>query len=89
MDAPTRTLIPLANVESAMIEQVLDRAFGEDRLSRTSYTIREGMDWLPALSFAALDEEGMLAGTIQAWPVKPTPTTLREWSISSCAAKAR
>ena len=44
MDAPTRTLIPLANVEPAMIEQVLDRAFGEDRRRRTSYRIREGMD---------------------------------------------
>ena len=72
MDAPNRTLIPLANVEPAMIEQVLDRAFGEDRHARTSYRIREGMDWLPALSFAALDEDGMLAGTIQAWPVALT-----------------
>jgi len=72
MNAPTRTLIPLANVEPAMIEQALDRAFGEDRLNRTSYKIREGMDWLPALSFAALDEDGMLAGTIQAWPVALT-----------------
>jgi predicted N-acetyltransferase YhbS len=72
MDAPTRTLIPLDNVEPDMIEQVLDAAFGEDRRSRTSYKIREGMDWLPALSFAALDEDGMLAGTIQAWPVALT-----------------
>jgi predicted N-acetyltransferase YhbS len=72
MAVPTRTLIPLANVEPAMIEQVLDRAFGEHRLRRTSYKIREGMDWLPALSFAALDEAGMLAGTIQAWPVALT-----------------
>jgi predicted N-acetyltransferase YhbS len=72
MDAPTRTLIPLENVEPDMIEQVLDAAFGEDRRSRTSYKIREGMDWLPALSFAALDDDGMLAGTIQAWPVALT-----------------
>ena len=72
MDAPTRTLIPLANVEPAMIEQVLDRAFGADRRDRTSYRIREGMDWLPALSFAALDPEDMLIGTIQAWPVALT-----------------
>ena len=72
MDAPTRTLIPLAQVEPEMIEQVLDRTFGEDRLSRTSYKIREGTEWLPALSFAALDEQGMLAGTIQAWPVALT-----------------
>jgi predicted N-acetyltransferase YhbS len=73
MDAPTRTLIPLANVEPALIEQVLDRAFGPDRHGRTAYRIREGMDWLPALSFAALDEDGLLAGTIQAWPVAVLP----------------
>jgi predicted N-acetyltransferase YhbS len=72
MDVPTRTVIPLANVEPGMIEQVLDRAFGEERRKRTSYRIREGMDWLPALSFAALDPDGMLAGTIQAWPVALT-----------------
>jgi predicted N-acetyltransferase YhbS len=77
MAVPTRTLIPLANVDPAMIEQVLDRAFGEDRLQRTSYKIREGMDWLPALSFAALDEESMLAGTIQAWPVALTDPQCR------------
>jgi len=72
MDIPTRTLIPLANVEPAMIEQVLDLSFGPDRRSRTAYKIREGTDWLPALSYAALDDEGMLAGTIQAWPVALT-----------------
>jgi predicted N-acetyltransferase YhbS len=72
MDAPTRTVIPLANVEPAMIEDVLDRAFGADRHKRTSYRIREGMEWLPALSFAALDSDDMLIGTIQAWPVALT-----------------
>ena len=48
-----------------MIEQVLDRAFGEDRHERTAYKVREGTDWLPALSFAALDEDELLVGTIQ------------------------
>jgi predicted N-acetyltransferase YhbS len=72
MDASTRTVIPLANVEPAMIEEVLDRAFGTDRHGRTAYTIREGTKWLPALSFAALDADGMLTGTIQAWPVALT-----------------
>jgi predicted N-acetyltransferase YhbS len=52
-----------------MIEQVLDRAFGPDRFERTAYLVREGMDWLPALSFAALDEDDLLVGTIQVWPV--------------------
>lgn len=67
--AASATLIPLEAVEPAMIEAVLDRAFGTDRHARTAYRIREGMPWLPALSFAALDEEDLLVGTIQCWPI--------------------
>jgi len=66
------TLIPLDQVDPAAIEHVLDRAFGTDRHGRTAYAIREGTDWLPALSFAALDEDDALVGTIQAWPVALT-----------------
>lgn len=55
-----------------MIEQLLDRAFGPDRHARTAYRVRAGMEWLPALSFAALDGADMLVGTIQAWPVALT-----------------
>lgn len=66
------TLIPLDHVDPALVEEVLDRAFGADRHSRTAYTIREGTDWLPALSFAAFDADGVLTGTIQAWPVALT-----------------
>jgi predicted N-acetyltransferase YhbS len=68
----TRTLIPLDAVEPAMVEELLDVVFGPDRHLRTAYAIREGTDWLPALSFAALDEDERLAGTIQAWPVALT-----------------
>jgi predicted N-acetyltransferase YhbS len=63
------TLIPLDQVEPAMIEEVLDRAFGPERHERTAYKVREGTDWLPALSFAALDADGLLVGTLQVWPV--------------------
>ncbi len=69
MASETATLIPLSAVDPTMIEQLLDRAFGEDRHARTAYRIRAGMDWLDALSFAALDEESMLVGTIQCWPI--------------------
>lgn len=67
--AATATLIPLEAVDPAMIEAVLDRAFGADRHARTAYRIREGMDWLPGLSLAALDEHEMLVATIQCWPI--------------------
>jgi len=66
------SIIPLANVDPDMIEQLLDRAFGPDRHARTAYRIRTGMDWLEALSFAALDDHDLLVGTIQLWPVSIT-----------------
>ena len=63
------TLIPLDNVDPALVDQLLDTAFEPERRTRTAYKVREGTDWLPGLSFAALDENEMLAGTIQCWPV--------------------
>ncbi len=65
-------IIPLDNVDPALVEQVLDRAFEPDRHKRTAYKVREGMDWLPALSFAVMNEAEMLVGTIQCWPVALT-----------------
>jgi predicted N-acetyltransferase YhbS len=63
------TIIPLEAVDPAMIEEVLDRAFGPERHARTAYRIRAGMPWLPGLSLAALDENDLLVGTIQCWPI--------------------
>lgn len=63
------TIIPLAEITPALIEELLDRAFDQDRHERTAYKIRAGMEWLPTLSFAALDEQDYLTGTIQVWPV--------------------
>ena len=65
----TASLIPLSAVEPEMVEALLDRAFGKDRHGRTAYRIRTGMEPLDALSFAALDEDEMLVGTIQCWPI--------------------
>jgi len=66
------TLIPLDNVDPALVDALLDTAFEPERRTRTAYKVREGVDWLPGLSFAALDENEMLAGTIQCWPVALT-----------------
>ncbi|MEL7189756.1 MAG: N-acetyltransferase [Pseudomonadota bacterium] len=69
MTTQTASLIPLSGVDPDMIEALLDRAFGPDRHARTAYRIRSGMDYLESLSFAALDEDEMLVGTIQCWPI--------------------
>lgn len=66
------TIVPLTAIDPPLVEQLLDAAFGPDRHARTAYRIRTGMDWLPALSFAAMDDEDWLVGTIQLWPVALT-----------------
>lgn len=68
----TATLIPLDAVDPALIEALLDRAFEPERKHRTAYKVREGTEWLPALSFAAIDGADDLVGTIQCWPVALT-----------------
>lgn len=72
METSDATLIPLADVDPALVEALLDCAFGKDRKDKTAYRVRAGTDWLPALSFAVIDEESMLVGTIQVWPVALT-----------------
>ena len=66
------TIHPLADVDPALIEQLIDLAFEPERRRRTAYKVREGTEWLPTLSFAALDDEAHLCGTIQCWPVALT-----------------
>ncbi len=72
MTSDTATLIPLSAVEPDMTEAVLDRAFGPDRHARTAYRMRMGMEWLDALSFAILDADELLVGTIQCYPISLT-----------------
>ena len=69
------TLIPLDKVDPALVEALLDRAFEPERKSRTAYKLREGTDWLPGLSFAAIDGDEQLVGSIQCWPLALTEPT--------------
>ena len=75
------TIVPFDAVPSALHEQLLDAAFGADRTSRTAYRIREGLDRLAGLSFAALDDEEFLAGTIELWPVSLTDEDGRQYPL--------
>ncbi len=58
----------MSDIAPQAVEALLDAAFGADRFGRTAYRIRQGMDAIPRLSFAAV-EDGALIGTIQCWPV--------------------
>jgi predicted N-acetyltransferase YhbS len=72
------TLVPLDDVDPALVEDLLDRAFEPERRQRTAYKIRgEHSDALGALSFAAIGPDDRLAGTIQCWPVALTPPGAR------------
>lgn len=78
---PESKIIPLDSVDPALVEELLDEAFEPGRHKRTAYKVREGTHWLPALSFAALDDDEMLAGTIQCWPVALTDPNGRRFPM--------
>lgn len=67
---PPIPILPIDRVPHDAVEALLDRAFGTDRHGRTAYRLRTGVEAIPALSFAAVDSAGTLAGTIQCWPVE-------------------
>lgn len=50
------------------IEDLLDAAFGRDRLSRPSYRLRERVAPISGLGFVARDENRLVA-TLRFWPV--------------------
>jgi predicted N-acetyltransferase YhbS len=62
-------LVPLETVPAEQVEALLDHAFGAGRQARTAYLIRSGTRSIKDLSFAAIDSDGVLLGTIQCWPV--------------------
>ncbi len=62
-------ILPLDSRPVEDVERLLDAAFGTDRRGRTAYAIRDGMAWLPSLSFAVVDDSDRLIGSLQSWPV--------------------
>lgn len=61
--------LPLSHVPAPAVEHLLDAAFGVDRRQRTAYRLREGVEAISALSFAAV-HDGELVGSLQCWPVE-------------------
>jgi predicted N-acetyltransferase YhbS len=55
--------------DGPLIEALLDRAFGSDRLNKTSYRYRDGIPPLAGLSLVAR-ERGVLVGSIRYWPIR-------------------
>lgn len=63
---------PLASVDGAEVERLLDRAFGADRRGRTAYRLREGMAAIGPLSFAVIESDALVA-SLQSWPIALHP----------------
>ena len=61
-------ILPPAPHHSAVIESLLDRSFGANRHSKTSYRFRDGVESLDSLARIAVDGETVV-GTIQYWPM--------------------
>ncbi len=74
-------VVPLCEVDPAVVEALLDEAFGSDRHTRTAYKLRAGTAALPTLSFAAFDA-GQLVGTLQSWPVALVDETGHRHSLT-------
>jgi predicted N-acetyltransferase YhbS len=62
-------LSPESPDDGLQIETLLDRAFGADRLRKTSYRYRDGIPPLAELCFVAR-EAGKLVGSIRYWPIR-------------------
>jgi predicted N-acetyltransferase YhbS len=56
--------------DDAVVETLLDLAFGIARRTKTSYRLREGSAPLAGLSFVVRDAEAGLSGAISFWPLK-------------------
>lgn len=63
------TIVPERPQDAALINPLLDRTFGFDRIRKTVYRLRERLDPLPELSFSAIDDDGSFLGSIRYWPI--------------------
>src|SRR5690625_3744207 len=55
--------------DAALIDSLLDRTFGPDRKERTVYRLREGIEPLAELCFAAVQPDGSLFASLRFWPI--------------------
>ena len=76
------TLLPLHDIAANDVEALLDAAFGITRRMRTAYRLRENMMAIGAFSFAVVDNEEQLLGSIQCWPVKITDNRGRDTPLT-------
>lgn len=55
--------------DTALIDPLLDRTFGPERLTKTVYRLREALPPVPELCFVAVDPDDHLLASIRYWPI--------------------
>ncbi len=63
------TICPQSPLDNDLAEQLLDRTFGMDRQTKSSYRLREGQTAIEGLSFIAKNAVDELIGTISFWNI--------------------
>ncbi len=61
-------IVPQSPEDLDAVEALLDISFGPDRMKKTAYRLREGVEPVEQLSFVA-KKDGELVGTIRFWPI--------------------
>lgn len=74
MSAQTFCIKPENGIDTQLIEDLLDQAFGLERRILTSYRLREGVSPIAELSYAAWQGD-VLVGSLRFWPI----TIDRRW----------
>ena len=71
-------ILPQRPDDDPLLEPLLDRTFGYDRLGKTVYRLREGVAPVPELCFSAVHEDGSLLASLRFWPIliEETPAIL-------------
>lgn len=62
------TIVLPTSIHTAVIEDLLDRSFGPNRHTKTSYRFRDGVPPIDSLARIAMEGEKVV-GTIQYWPM--------------------
>lgn len=65
----TYSILPQRPADAAHFDTLLDRTFGPDRLAKTVYRLRHGVEDLTALRLVAVDETERLAASLRFWPI--------------------
>lgn len=65
----TYAIMPQRPDDDRHFDGLLDRTFGSDRLAKTVYRLREGVQDLPDLRFVAVGPDGELLASIRYWPI--------------------